>query len=215
MKACHSTAFQSHCTFECSPYHIDLKRAILPTDHQFPPVCQSGLPLMWKRIWIQASEWRRLWESPTKYFVTPPRCSWKHLLQSQRTAERIKIVVQSLFETKTHAKNGASRQGYWEGLVQGTVSFLAAGVDITGWSDVSELCDVPVLSSFASPSCSQTFTEHTSRCEDAGQGGEKNPVSHPAGSLAQTTLTTHRPFLTSILSCRRTIWLDWIIQKHP
>ena len=100
MKACHSTAFQSHCTFECSPYHIHLKRTISPTDHQFPPVCQSGLPLMWKRIWIQALEWRRLWESPTKYFVTPPRCSWKHLSQSRRKAETDNQDVQSLLETR-------------------------------------------------------------------------------------------------------------------
>ena len=170
---------------------------------------------MSKRIGIQAWEWRRLWESPAKYFGTPLRCSWKHLLQSQRTAEKSRFCVESLLETQTHAKKGAGGQGYWEGLVQGTVSFSAdAGVHITGWSHVSGPGDVPVLSSFASPSYPRTFTEHTSRCEDAGQSGEKNPVSHPVGSLAQTTLTTHRPFLTSILSCRRTIWLDWNIQKH-
>ena len=74
--------------------------------------------------------------------------------------------------------------------------------------------DVPVLSSFAPPPYSQTFTEHTSGGEDAGQCGEKNPVSHPVGTQAQTTLTTNRPFLTSILSCLRTIWLDRNIQKN-
>ena len=52
---------------------------------------------MSKKIGIQALEWRRLWESPTKYFGTPPRCSWKHLLQSQRKAEKSRLFCSSHF----------------------------------------------------------------------------------------------------------------------
>ena len=166
VKACHSTAFQSHCIFGCCPYDtIHLKSSIWPTDHRFPRVCQSGLPLMWKKIWIQALEWRRLRESPTKYFVTPPRCSWKHLSQSRRKAETSNPDVPSLLENKkTHAKEGTRRQGYWERT--GNVV-----IGITSWSDVSGAGDVPVLSSFAPPPYSQTFTEHTTGetwGEDAG-----------------------------------------------
>ena len=77
--------------------YVKREQFCLHTYRQFPQACQSRLLLMSKKIGIQALEWRRLWESPTKYFGTPPRCSWKHLLQSQRKAEKSRLFCSSHF----------------------------------------------------------------------------------------------------------------------
>ena len=116
-KHCHPVQPWKKCQVKLSAFSADclhsfegFKRTLPPTDLQFPPTCWSGPLLMWRTTGTPGSESGRWWGSPIGCPGTPPRCSWKRLSQSQRTAGR-KILFRFHRWKDTHTEKGTWRQG--------------------------------------------------------------------------------------------------------